>query len=54
MRTIIAVLALALIAAAPPPVEVPVQLEMSAPTPLSGRLIVFAEPAKAGDRKSVV
>ena len=51
MRTIIAVLALALIAAAPPPVEVPVQLEMSAPTPLSGRLIVFAEPAKPGAAK---
>ncbi|HWU93459.1 MAG TPA: alpha/beta hydrolase-fold protein [Sphingomicrobium sp.] len=51
MRTIIAVLALALIAAAPPPVEVPVQLEISASTPLSGRLIVFAEPAKAGAAK---
>ena len=47
MRTVIAVLALALIAAAPP-VEVPVRLEIATPTPLSGRLIVFAEPAKAG------
>src|SRR3569623_2164913 len=50
MRTTISILALLLIAAAAPPVEIPVQLEVASPTPLSGRLIVFAEPAKAGEK----
>ena len=50
MRTILAVLALALTAAAPPPVEVPIQLGVAANAPMSGRLIVFAEPAKPGSK----
>jgi len=50
MRLLIALGAFALTAAAPPaPVEVPVQLEVPSATPLSGRLIVFAEPAKPGE-----
>jgi S-formylglutathione hydrolase FrmB len=49
MRTVIAVLALALIGAGAPPVEVPVRLDVASPAPLSGRLILFAEPAKAGE-----
>ena len=50
MRTTISILALLLVAAAAPPVEIPVQLEVASPTPLSGRLIVFAEPAKPGEK----
>lgn len=49
MRTIFAVLALALTTAAPP-VEVAVQLGVATNTPMSGRLIVFAEPAKPGGK----
>lgn len=52
MRLLLAISALALTAAAPRapiPVEVPVELAVQSPTPLAGRLIVFAEPAKPGD-----
>lgn len=52
MRLSIALGAFALTAAAPlaaAPVEVPVQLTVPSPTPLSGRLIIFAEPAKPGE-----
>ncbi len=52
MRLIFAFAAFALTAAAPPAVsvEVPVELGVQSPTPLSGRLIIFAEPAKAGEK----
>ena len=53
MRLVFALGALSLMGAAPlaaAPVEVPVELAMPAPTPLSGRLIVFAEPAKPGEK----
>jgi S-formylglutathione hydrolase FrmB len=49
MRSVLALAALLLMAAAPPE-EVPVQLNVDSATPLSGRLIVFAEPAKPGDK----
>jgi len=52
-RLLLAFGALGLVAAAAPaadPVEVPVQLSVPSPTPLSGRLIIFAEPAKAGEK----
>jgi S-formylglutathione hydrolase FrmB len=49
MRPLLAVFAFALIAAAPPTV-VPVQLGVDTPTPLAGRIIVFAEPVKPGDK----
>jgi S-formylglutathione hydrolase FrmB len=49
MRTVIALLALALLAAAPPPAGIPVRLDVASPAPLSGRLILFAEPAAAGE-----
>ncbi|MGZ2412082.1 S-formylglutathione hydrolase FrmB [Sphingomonas sp. F9_3S_D5_B_2] len=49
MRTVIAILALGLTAAAAPPVEVPVRLDVAQKAPIGGRLIVFAEPAKAGE-----
>jgi len=53
MRLLFALGVLSLIAAAPPPVapvEVPVELAVPSATPLSGRLIVFAEPAKPGEQ----
>ena len=54
MRLLIAISALALTAAPAPganlAAEVPVQLDVPTPTPLSGRLIVFVEPAKPGDK----
>ena len=53
MRMLFAISALSLLAAAPPPaapVEVPVQLSLPSQVPYSGRLIVFAEPAKAGEK----
>ncbi|HVU29937.1 MAG TPA: alpha/beta hydrolase-fold protein [Sphingomicrobium sp.] len=37
-------------AAASPPVQIPVQLAVPSKAPMSGRLIVFAEPAKPGDK----
>ena len=49
MRSVLALAALLLMAAAPPE-EVPVQLNVDSATPLSGRLIVFAEAAKPGDK----
>jgi S-formylglutathione hydrolase FrmB len=52
-RLLLAFAALGLSTAAAPaavPVEVPVQLAVPSPTPLSGRLIIFAEPAKTGDK----
>jgi hypothetical protein len=56
VRMFLALGAFALTAAAPPPiapVEVPVELAVASPTPMSGRLIVFAEPAKRGDQVPV-
>jgi S-formylglutathione hydrolase FrmB len=53
MRLLFALGTLSLVAAGPPPaapVELPVQLAVPAATPMSGRLIVFAEPAKPGDQ----
>ena len=53
MRLPFAISALILVAAAPPPntpIEVPVQLAVPSQRPMSGRLIVFAEPAKPGDK----
>ena len=53
MRLLVALGALFLTAAAPPaasPVEIPVQLAVPAQVPMSGRLIVFAEPAKPGGK----
>jgi hypothetical protein len=53
MRLLVALGALFLTAAAPPaaaPVEVPVQLALPTQTPMSGRLIVFAQPAKPGEK----
>jgi S-formylglutathione hydrolase FrmB len=49
MRKIYALAALGLIAAAPP-VGVPVELAVPSPTPLAGRLLVFAEPVKPGEK----
>jgi len=49
MRLIYALSALGLIAAAPP-AEVTVQLGLPSPTPLSGRLLVFAQPVKPGEK----
>jgi hypothetical protein len=49
MRRIYALFALALIAAAPP-AEIPVQLGLPSATPISGRLLVFAQPVKPGDK----
>jgi S-formylglutathione hydrolase FrmB len=49
MRRIYALCALGLIAAAPP-AEVPVQLAVPTATPMSGRLLVFAQPVKAGEK----
>ncbi len=54
MRLPFAISALILTAATPPPpnipIEVPVQLAVPSQRPMSGRLIVFAEPAKPGDK----
>ena len=53
MRLLVALGALFLTAAAPPaaaPVEIPVQLAVPAQAPMSGRLIVCAEPAKPGGK----
>ncbi|HEX5258732.1 MAG TPA: alpha/beta hydrolase-fold protein, partial [Sphingomicrobium sp.] len=53
MRLVFALGALSLMGPTPlaaAPVEVPVELAMPAPTPLSGRLIIFAEPAKPGEK----
>jgi S-formylglutathione hydrolase FrmB len=53
MRLLLAIVAFALTAAAPPavaPVEVPVELAVPSATPMSGRLIIFAEAAKAGEK----
>jgi len=53
MRLFVALGALSLMGPAPlaaAPVEVPVELAVPAPTPLSGRLIVFAEPSKPGEK----
>jgi S-formylglutathione hydrolase FrmB len=52
-RLILALGTFALTAAAPPPaapVEVPVELAVPSATPMSGRLIIFAEPAKPGEK----
>src|SRR5689334_15927065 len=53
MRLVIGFSALLLIAATNPPplpVEVPVTLTMPTNVPVSGRLLVFAEKAKPGDK----
>ena len=54
MRLPLAISALILVAAAPrpanAPIEVPVQLAVPSQTPMSGRLIVFAELAKPGEK----
>jgi S-formylglutathione hydrolase FrmB len=53
MRLFVGLGALSLMGAAPltaAPVEVPVELAMPAAAPLSGRLIIFAEPAKPGGK----
>jgi hypothetical protein len=52
VRMFLALGAFALTAAAPPPIA-PVELAVASPTPMSGRLIVFAEPAKPGDQVPV-
>jgi hypothetical protein len=51
MRRMLALAALLLTGAAASavPVEVPVQLALPSATPLSGRLIIFAEPTKPGE-----
>lgn len=49
MRPMLAVFAFMLVAAAPP-ATVPVQLGVDTPAPLAGRIIVFAEPVKPGDK----
>jgi S-formylglutathione hydrolase FrmB len=51
MRLIYALSALGLVAAAPA-AEVPVELAVPGKTPLSGRLIVFAQPVKPGEKPS--
>ena len=50
LRSLLSISVLPLVAAArpPSPVEVPVRLGLPSPTPLSGRLIIFASPAKQG------
>jgi S-formylglutathione hydrolase FrmB len=52
MRALLAISALLLTAEAPQQVsvEVPVRLTVPSPAPRSGRLIVFAEPAKPGEK----
>ena len=54
MRLPFAISTLIFVAAAPPPanapIEVPVQLAVPSQKPMSGRLIVFAAPAKAGEK----
>jgi S-formylglutathione hydrolase FrmB len=52
MRSILAVAALFIIGASPPSEVVPVQLGVDAGAPLSGRLIVFAEPVKPGEKQT--
>jgi hypothetical protein len=49
MKRIYALCALGLIAAAPP-AQVPVELGLPSPTPVSGRLLVFAQPVKPGEK----
>ena len=49
MRWIVALASAGLIAAAPP-AEIPVRLDVATPQPLAGRLIVFAEPVKPGEK----
>jgi len=49
MRWIVALASAGLIAAAPP-AEIPVRLDVPTQQPLAGRLIVFAEPVKPGEK----